>query len=107
MGGEAFQTLFDEKRLYKLLNVKEQKNGIFIFKAELINKKEKSMTDEELLKARHARLREYSKNRLKGDLRLVHRVRAGSTPQTEHTAGRRYRRDHGGHWDPENAPAFS
>jgi hypothetical protein len=68
--GEAFQTLFDEKRLYKLLSVREQKNGIFIFKAELVNKEEKGMSDEEIEKARHARLREYSKKRLEGDLRL-------------------------------------
>jgi hypothetical protein len=68
--GESFQTLFDEKRLYKLLSVREQKNGIFIFRAELVNKKERGMSDAEREKAQNARLREYSKERLEGDLQL-------------------------------------
>jgi len=68
--GESFQTLFDEKRLYKLLRVQEQKNGVFVFHAELINKEERRMSDEEIEKARNAELRQYIKERLEGDLQL-------------------------------------
>jgi hypothetical protein len=68
--GESFQTLFDEKQLYKLLSVKEQKNGIFIFRAELINKEERSMSDEEREKSKNTKLRQYSKERLEGDLQV-------------------------------------
>jgi hypothetical protein len=61
--GERFQTLFDEKQLYKSLSVQEQENGVFIFNAELIQKKEQEKdTDEDL--------RRYHKNRLEGDLQL-------------------------------------
>jgi hypothetical protein len=68
--GESFQTLFDEKRLYKLLGVKEQKNGIFIFRAELVHKEEKGMSDDEVKKIRNANMGVYSKERLEGDLKL-------------------------------------
>ena len=68
--GESFQTLFDEKRLYKLLNVKEQKNGVFIFRAELVDKEERGMSDDEVERTRNADLRVYSKERLEGDLKL-------------------------------------
>ena len=68
--GEQFQTLFDEKRLYRLLNVKEQINGTFIFTAELIHKEEKGMSDEECKRARNEKLRRYSKERLEGDLQM-------------------------------------
>jgi len=68
--GEQFQTLFDEKRLYRLLSVKEQKNGTFIFKAELIHKEERGMSNEECERARNERLRNYSKKWLEGDLQM-------------------------------------
>jgi hypothetical protein len=67
--GEQFQTLFDEKRLYRLLDVQEQ-NDIFIFRAELIRKEEKKMSDEECEKARNERLRESGKERIEGDLQI-------------------------------------
>jgi hypothetical protein len=44
--GEQFQTLFDEKRLYRLLSTEEQKDGIFIFKAELLFKEERARNNE-------------------------------------------------------------
>jgi hypothetical protein len=68
--GEEYQTLFDEKRLYRLLSVKEQKNGMFIFKAELIFKDERGMSDEECEKARNKRLRKYIRERLESDLQM-------------------------------------
>jgi len=68
--GEQFQTLFDEKRLYRLLSTKEQKNGTFIFRAELIHKEERGMSDEECKRARNEELRRYSKERLEGDLQM-------------------------------------
>jgi len=67
--GVTFQTLFDEKRLYKLLSVQEE-GDIFIFRAELVDKSERGMSDEERKAATCARLREYSKERLEGDLKL-------------------------------------
>ena len=42
--GETFETLFDEKRFYKLLSVQEE-GDIFIFRAELIDKSERGMSD--------------------------------------------------------------
>jgi hypothetical protein len=68
--GEEFQILFDEKRPYRLLSVTEQKNGTFIFKAELIFKEERGMSDGEREKASNKRLREYSRERLEGDLQM-------------------------------------
>jgi hypothetical protein len=68
--GEQFQTLFDEKRLYRLLSVQEQDNGTFIFQAELIHKEERGMSDKEREKARNEELRRYSKERLEGDLQM-------------------------------------
>jgi hypothetical protein len=60
--GESFQTLFDEKRLYKLLSVREQKNGIFIFWADPLEKETKETSDEPEYK--------YCVDRLEGDLQL-------------------------------------
>ena len=68
--GERFQTLFDEKRLYRLLSVKEQKNGAFIFKAELINKEERGTSDKERERAEKEWLYRYNKERLEGDLQM-------------------------------------
>jgi hypothetical protein len=68
--GEQFQTLFDEKRLYRPLNFHEQKNGIFIFRAQLIRKEERGTSDEEHERARNERLRKKRKERLGGDLQL-------------------------------------
>ena len=68
--GERFQTLFDEKQLYRLLSVQEQKNGTFIFHAELIFKEKRGMSDEERERTRNERLREHSKERLEGDLQV-------------------------------------
>jgi len=68
--GEQFQTLFDEHRLYRLLSTKEQKDGTFIFKAELIRKEERGMSDEERERASNERMRRYSKERLEGDLQM-------------------------------------
>ena len=68
--GERYQTLFDEKRLYRLLSTEEQKDGTFIFKAELIFKEERGMSDEERERARNERLREYSKKGIESDLQM-------------------------------------
>ncbi len=68
--GEEFQTLFDEKRLYKLLSTEEQEDGSFIFRAELVHKEERGMSDEERVQDQNAKLRKYRKKRLEGDLQL-------------------------------------
>jgi hypothetical protein len=75
--GEKFQTLFDEKRLYRLLNAKKQKNGVYIFKAELIDKKERGMSDEELERSTNEYLRDYNKKRLEGDLQMNNYILLG------------------------------
>ena len=68
--GEQFQTLFDEKRLYKLLSVQEQKDGTFIFRAKPIFEEKKGITEEEQEKARKEELRQITKERLEEDLQL-------------------------------------
>ena len=68
--GKGYQTLFDGKQLYKLLSVREQKNGVFIFRAELTNKEERGMSDEKRKEARDTSNRQYIKEWYEGHLQI-------------------------------------
>jgi len=63
--------LFDGKHGYRILSVKEQRNGTFIFRTELdIRKEERGMSDAERETALSNRLRKNSRERLEGDLQI-------------------------------------
>jgi len=63
-------TIFDGKTLFETISRKEQKGGITVFRAKHHFEEERGLSDAEIEKARNEKLRQYSKNRLEGDLQL-------------------------------------